>query len=322
MAITSRQELKDYCLRRLGYPVIEINVDDDQVEDRIQDAIDFWHEYHFDGVERLYLSEEITPSVVHLSSIFGQNFEQFENVIGSVSGSKGYVVKTYNNKLEISKESGAFVDGETITGDRSGFSATLHATNAYDQGTLARQYFTVPDNITGVIRVFPLGTAGSSATGSTNIFNVVYQFRLNDMYNLLSSDLTYYQQVKMQLQLLDDMFAGNRNIRFNRKTNKLFIDVNWYETFSPGDHVIFEVFAIIDPETYTEVYNDIFLRRYATALIKRQWGDNLKKFQGMKLPGGVEMNGQKIYDEAEAELLKLEDEMSTRYELPVDFMVG
>ena len=188
--------------------------------------------------------------------------------------------------------------------------------------TGSRQYFTVPDNITGVVRVFPLGTAGSSATGSTNIFNVVYQFRLNDMYNLLSSDLTYYQQVKMHLQLLDDMFAGNRNIRFNRKTNKLFIDVNWYETFSPGDHVIFEVFAIIDPETYTEVYNDIFLRRYATALIKRQWGDNLKKFQGMKLPGGVEMNGQKIYDEAEEELLKLEDEMSTRYELPVDFMVG
>jgi hypothetical protein len=126
----------------------------------------------------------------------------------------------------------------------------------------------------------------------------------------------------MHLQLLDDMFAGNRNIRFNRKMNRIFLDVNWEETFTPGDYVIFEVYRILDPEQFTEVYNDMFLKRYATSLIKRQWGENMKKFQGMTLPGGVQMNGQQIYDEAIEEIRTIEVEMQSRYELPVDFMVG
>lgn len=322
MPISTRQQLKDYCLRRLGHPVIEINVDDDQVEDRIQDAIDFWNEYHFDGVERMYIPEVMTASVLNLDSMLGTNFKVGEKVVGSTSNAKGTIYSIDADKLEIQKENKAFEDGEIITGENTGFSVTLASTDAYEQGSLARGYFEISDSITGIVRVFPLGAAGSSATGSTNIFNVIYQFRLNDMYNLLSSDITYFQQVKMHLQLLDDMFAGNRNIRFNRKTNKVYIDVNWFETFSVGDHVIFEVFAIVDPEVYGEVYNDMFLRRYATALIKRQWGTNLKKFTGMQLPGGVMMNGQVLFDEAEQELMKLEDEMQSRYELPVDFMVG
>ena len=323
MPITTRQDLKDYCLRRLGYPVIEINVDDDQVEDRIQDAIEFWQEYHFDGVEKVYLSEEITASELKLSSILANNFLQGESVTGSISGAVGEIHSILSaNTIAIKKETKAFVNSEVITGSESGFSATLHASTAYTQGSLSRGYFNVADNVTGIIRVFPLGSAGSSATGSTNIFNVVYQFRLNDMYNLLSSDITYFQQVKMHLQLLDDMFAGNRTIRFNRKQNRVYLDVNWNETFTIGDHVIFEATAIINPEVYSEVYNDMFLKRYATSLIKRQWGDNMKKFQGMKLPGGVEMNGQQIYDESMEEIRQIETEMQSRYELPVDFMVG
>jgi hypothetical protein len=151
---------------------------------------------------------------------------------------------------------------------------------------------------------------------------VVYQFRLNDMYNLLSSDVIYYNQVKMHLQLLDDMFAGHRTFRFNRKQDKVYLDVNMDDIFDDGDYVIFEVYRALDPEEWTEVYNDMFLRRYATALIKRQWGENMKKFSGMQLPGGVMMNGQQIYDEALTELNELEREMQSRYELPVDFMVG
>lgn len=322
MPISTRQQLKDYCLRRLGHPVIEINVDDDQVEDRIQDAIDFWNEYHFDGVERMYIPEVMTASVLNLDSNLGTGFKVGEKVTGATSGAEAFVHAVDTDKLEIKKENKGFEDGETITGEDSGISVALTSVDGYEQGSLARGYFEINDRITGIVRVFPLGSAGSSVSGSTNIFNVIYQFRLNDMYNLLSSDITYYQQVKMHLQLLDDMFAGNRNIRFNRKTNKVYIDVNWYDTFTVGDHVIFEVFAIVDPEIYAEVYNDMFLRRYATALIKRQWGSNLKKFSGMQLPGGVTMNGQVLFDEAEQELLKLEDEMQSRYELPVDFMVG
>ena len=323
MPITTRQELKDYCLRRLGYPVIEINVDDDQIEDRIQDAVEFWQEYHFDGVEKMYLSEEITASTLKLSSVLANNFTAGETLVGGTSGASGVIHNiTSINTIDIKNETKAFQNSETITGQTSGFSTGLHATLGYTQGSLARGYFTVADNITGVIRVFPVGSAGSSNTGSTNIFNVVYQFRLNDMYNLLSSDVTYYNQVKMHLQLLDDMFAGERTIRFNRKMNRIYLDVNWAETFTIGDHVIFEVSAIIDPEVYLEVYNDMFLKRYATALIKRQWGDNMKKFQGMKLPGGVEMNGQLIYNESMEEIRQIETEMQNRYELPFDFMVG
>ena len=140
--------------------------------------------------------------------------------------------------------------------------------------------------------------------------------------NLLSSDVIYYQQVKMHLQLLDDMFAGSRSFTFNRKQNRIHIDVNMDEVFEDGDYVIFEVYRALDPEQWTEIYNDMFLRRYATALIKRQWGENMKKFGGMQLPGGVVMNGQILYDEAVAEIQQIETEMQARYELPVDFMVG
>lgn len=323
-SITTRQELKDYCLRRLGYPVIEINVDDDQIEDRIQDAIDFFHEYHFDGVERFYFTPRITLSEIFLSSILGENFEVGETVTGATSGASGIITIKSPSILTIKGDdpNRPFVANEVITGSNTGFSTTLRSTNPYFIGTFAKKYIDVADPVTGVIRVFPLGSAGSSSAGTTNIFNVVYQFRLNDMYNLLSSDITYYNQVKMHLQLLDDMFAGNRTIRFNRKMNRLYIDVNWEETFTPGDYVAVEAYVMVDPETYTEVYNDMFLKRYATALIKRQWGTNLKKFQGMQLPGGVQMDGQRMFEEASEEIRQIETEMQSRYELPVDFMVG
>jgi len=322
MAITTRTELKDYCLRRLGYPVIEINVDDDQVEDRVQDAIDYWNEYHFDGVERVYLKAQVEASEVRLSTIFASQFTVNETITGATSGAtaKIYAVKS-SNTLKVRDVNGTFSNGETITGSESGFSTTLHATTAYTEKSWTSGDFTVSDAVTGIIRVLPFGDAGSSRA-NTNIFDVVYQFRLNDMYNLLSSDVIYYNQVKMHLQLLDDMFAGSRSFSFNRKKNSIHLDVNMDETFEDGDYIVFEVYRALDPETYTEIYNDMFLRRYVTALIKRQWGENMKKFGGMQLPGGVTMNGQVIFDEALAELNALETEMQSRYELPVDFMVG
>jgi hypothetical protein len=322
MAITTRQELKDYCLRRLGYPVIEINVDDDQVEDRVQDAIDYWNEYHFDGVERVYLKAQVEASELRLSTIFATQFTVNETVTGATSGATAtvYAVKS-SNILKVRDVNGTFSNSETITGSISGFSTTLHATTAYTEKSWTTGDFSVSDAVTGIIRVLPFGDAGSSRA-STNIFDVVYQFRLNDMYNLLSSDVIYYNQVKMHLQLLDDMFAGSRSFSFNRKKNSIHLDVNMDETFEDGDYVVFEVYRALNPETYTEIYNDMFLRRYVTALIKRQWGENMKKFGGMQLPGGVTLNGQVIFDEALSEINELEKEMQSRYELPVDFMVG
>jgi len=322
MAITTRQQLKDYCLRRLGFPVIEINVDDDQVEDRIQDAIDYWNEYHFDGTERVYLKAQVEATVLKLSTIFAAQFTLGETITGATSGATAevYAVKS-TNELKVRNVSKAFSNSETITGGTSGFSTTLHATLAYTEGSWTSGAFSVSEAVTGVVRVFPVGDSGSTRS-NTNIFDVVYQFRLNDMYNLLSSDVIYYNQVKMHLQLLDDLFAGSRTFRFNRKQDKIYLDVNMDDIFNESDYVIFEVYRALDPEEWTEVYNDMFLRRYATALIKRQWGENMKKFAGMQLPGGITMNGQVIFDEALTEISRLENEMSSRYELPVDYMVG
>jgi len=323
MTISTRQQLKDYCLRRLGYPVIEINVDDDQVEDRVQDAIDFWNEYHFDGVERVYLKAQVEASVLKFNNIGDASLYTIgETIVGETSGAHAevYAYKT-TTELKIKHVFGTFQNGETVTGSASGISKPINALSGYIEGSWTSGKFQVADAVTGVIRVFSVGTAGQSRT-STNIFDAVYQFRLNDMYNLLSSDVIYYQQVKMQLQLLDDMFAGDRDILFNRKQNFITIEVNMNTVFTDGDYVVFEVFRALDPEEYSRIYGDMFLRRYATALIKRQWGDNMKKFGGMQLPGGVTLNGQVVYDEAMQEIEKLEEEMQRRYELPVDFMVG
>jgi len=155
-----------------------------------------------------------------------------------------------------------------------------------------------------------------------NMFNLVYQFRLNDMYNLLAADLIYYAQVKTTLQMYDQIFPGQRSIRFNRKTDKLYVDVNWNDTFQVGDHIIVECYRILDPSEYTKVYNDMFLKMYTTALIKRQWGENMKKFGGIQLPGGVVLNGQQVYDEAVDEIKQIENEMQLKSELPVDFYTG
>jgi hypothetical protein len=320
MAITTRQELKDYCLRRLGYPVIEINVDDDQVEDRVQDAIDYWHEYHFDGVERVYMKAQVEASELKFTTAAAASFITGEKLVGETSGATAVVFAVKDTDvLKIRDVLKTFSEGETITGLGSGFSAVL---DEYTEKSWTSGAFEVSEAVTGLIRVFPVGNNSGSSRASTNIFDVVYQFRLNDMYNLLSSDVIYYNQVKMHLQLLDDMFSGSRSTRFNRKQNRVYIDVNMDQVFVDGDYVIFEVYRALDPEQWAEVYNDMFLRRYTTALIKRQWGENMKKFEGMTLPGGVKMNGQQIFDEALTEITDLEKEMQSRYELPVDFMVG
>ena len=321
MPISTRQELKDYCLRRLGYPVIEINVDDDQVEDRIQDAIEFWQEYHFDGVEKMYLKAQIMPSTIRITQSSAQSFIVGEIITGATSGAKTKVFKLVDNSnIEVTNTDGIFVNGEVLTGELSAISATL-ATNGFVQGNFDRQYLDVSEGITGVTKVFSIGPANPGQS-PRNIFDVVYQFRLTDMYDLLSTDLIYYAQVKQHLQMLEMLLPSERSIRFNRKMNRLYLDINWNEVLVPGNYVVVECFRILDPELWTEVYNDLFLKRYATALIKRQWGDNMKKFEGIQLPGGVTLNGQKVYDEAMQEISEIEREMQMRYELPVDFLVG
>lgn len=322
MAISSRQGLVDYCLRRLGFPVIEINVDDDQIEDRIDDALQYFQEYHFDGVERVYLQHQITGATLRFSGLSSPSFEVGETLVGATSGASCRVLSINGMTISASKISGTFIASETLTGENSGFSRALAATNFYTPGDIENGYVSIPDAVIGVIRVLPVNGPSSGMNNANNMFDVVYQFRMNDMYNLLSADMIYYTQMKQYLSMLDMLLVGDRSFAYNRKTDKLEIHCNWSDVFEPGDFIIVECYRIVDPSTYTQVYNDMFLKKYATALIKKQWGDNMKKFGGMQLPGGIVMNGQQVYDEAVQEINLIEEEMQLKAELPVDFMVG
>ena len=322
MTISSRQGLIDYCLRRLGFPVIEINVDEDQIEDRVDDALQYFQEYHFDGVERTYLKHQITGNTLKFSGLSSPSFELGEKIVGETSGASCSLLSLNGTTATTDTTKGVFQAGENVTGLTSGFTRSLATTNFYTPGDVDKQYIPIPDSVIGIIKMFNFNAPGDGMENPNNMFNLVYQFRLNDKYNLLAADLIYYAQVKTTLQMYDQIFPGQRSIRFNRKTDKLYIDVNWNDTFQVGDHIIVECYRILDPSEYTKVYNDMFLKMYTTALIKRQWGENMKKFGGIQLPGGVVLNGQQVYDEAVDEIKQIENEMQLKSELPVDFYTG
>jgi hypothetical protein len=322
MAISSRQGLIDYCLRRLGFPVIEINVDDDQVEDRIDDALQYFQEYHFDGVERLYLTHKVTTAELKFTGLSTPSFENNEMLVGNTSGATCILYTISGTTARITNVKGAFTAGETVTGSISGFSRAIASTSFYTPGDIQNGYLPLPDSVIGVIRVLPVNGPSSGMNNRNNMFDLIYQFRLNDMYNLLSADMVYYTQVQQHLSMLDMLLVGDRSFKYNRKMDKMYIDMNWEEVLNPDDFVVVECYRILDPTTYTQVYDDMFLKRYSTALIKRQWGENMKKFGGIQLPGGVILNGREIYEEAVEEITLIENEMQLKSELPVDFMVG
>ena len=246
MAITTRQGLIDYCLRALGEPVVEINVDDQQVEDRVDEAIEYFRQYHYDGIEKVYLKHLVTQDDVTQKSI------------------------------------------------------------------------PINDLIYGVTRVFPIA-AGTST--SKSIFDLQYQLRLNDLYDLTSTSVIYYSMVMSHLSLLDLTLNGHPLYRFNRLTNRLYIDENWVENIVPGSYILVECYRALDPATTPRVYNDSWLKHYVTALIKKQWATNLKKFNGLQLPGGVTIDGDRLYQEANEEIKSLKEDMMNK-SAPLEFMMG
>jgi hypothetical protein len=313
---SNRQQLIDYCLRSLGQPVLEINVDDDQLEDRVDEAFQFYREYHYDAIEMVYLSEKINPSVLTISGTNAASFNNGEKITGGSSGATAIIYSNRSSSsMNVKKVTGTFSVGETITGD---VTATTASVATITLGNYDNRYLTTTDSVVGVNRVLPF----SSRNRGIDLFDVRYQILLNDLYSLQSTDLIYYSQVKTQLQLIQDILVGIKPVRFNRHQNRLYIDMSWEDDVEIGDYIIVEGYKILDPDTYTDVYNDYFLKTYATALIKRQWGNNLKKFEGVQLPGGVTLNGQKIFDEATEELKELKLEIQNTYQLPIDFFTG
>jgi hypothetical protein len=243
---TTREELKKYCMRRLGHPVIEINIDEDQMQDRIDDALEYYRDYHFDGSERTFLKHQVTAD------------------------------------------------------------------------DITNEYVTVPSTINGIINVFPVGTG----LNANNLFNLRYQVTLNEIYDWSHSQFQNYFSSMERIALMEEIFVGKQPLRFSRHTDRLYLDMDWSARVTVGEYLIIECYRILDPDTYTSVWGDRWLRQYCTQLFKRQWGENLKKFEGMQLPGGLQFNGQTIWSEADEEIKRLEEEVVNSYSLPAMDMIG
>lgn len=319
MAVASRQGLIDYCLRELGEPVVEINVDDSQIEDRIDEALEFFNMYHYDGIEKVYLKHQIRASQLNLTTNNATVFKLGEVITGQTSGATCKVTHEYGrestgNLLLVKGVTGTFAAGETVT--NGSFTATLDTIPAVI-GEYDKRYIETSDLVYGITRVLPFSSAGSSK----NMFDLQYQLRLNDLYDLTSTSIIYFKTVMSHLALLDLELNGHQMFRFNRLQNRLYLDINWDADVALGDFVVVECYRILDPATYSKVWGEPWLKKYATALIKRQWGANGKKFQGMVLPGGVTIDFQGMYEEAIAEIKDLEDELTNK-SAPLEFFMG
>ena len=305
MAIpNTRATLKDYCLRALGKPVIDVNVDEDQVEDRIDEALQYFAQYHTDGVERMYLKYKITADdLVRLKKNISYNVDEKGTVAFNIELEDG-TLTTGDTSGDLSKEDG----GAILTED-----STLVRTT-YEEN---QNYLIVPDHVLSVINIFPL-----SDRANLNMFDVRYQLRLNDLYDFSSTSIVHYEMTMRHLDFLDHILVGEKPMRFNHLSNRLFIDLDWGTDIKAGEYLIMEVYRKLDPATYTDIYDDIYLKRYATALIKRQWGQNLSKFNGTAMLGGVTLNGPELFSTAIAEQQKLEEEIRLNYEEPAHMQQG
>jgi hypothetical protein len=277
---STRQGLVDYCLRRLGAPVLEINVDDDQIDDLVDDALQYFQERHFDGVERMYLKYKLSQEDINR---------------GKAKNTDGVGIVTTS----------------TTSTNISGYGTTT--SNFYENSN----FIQVPDSVIGIERIFKFDT--SSISGG--MFSIKYQLFLNDLYYFNSVELLQYAMVKTYLEDIDFLLTTDKQVRFNKRQDRLYLDIDWGAQ-TAGDFIVLDCYRILDPNTFTNVYNDSFLKRYLTALIKRQWGQNLIKFRGVKLPGGIELNGRELYEDAEREIDEIMKRMSMDYELPPYDFIG
>jgi hypothetical protein len=319
MAVATKEQLKQYCLRALGAPVVEINVDDDQLEDRLEEALEYWRVYHPDGVEKLYMKHIISASELKLTTNNANAFPVSAIVTGVTSGATAVVVTetsrvSSGNMLLVKNVKGTFVAGEAISA--GSVSATL-GTPAVTLGSYDKRYIEIPDLVYGITRVLPF----SQASSSKNLFDLQYQLRLNDLYDLTSTSIIYYKTVMSHLALLDLELNGHPQFRFNRRQSKLYLDMNWDSDVGLGDFIVVECYRALDPVENAKVWDDSWIKHYTTALFKKQWATNIKKFQGIQLMGGVTLDGNALYDEATGEIKELEDELQNK-SAPLEFFLG
>jgi len=274
---STRQGLIDYCLRKLGAPVLEINVADEQIDDLVDDAIQYFQERHYDGVYQTFLKYQITQDDINRGRAKGL--------------------------------SGVGIASTSITSVGTG--ATY---NYYENSN----YIEVPNHVIGVNKIFSFEGSNSISSG---MFSIKYQLFLNDIYYWGSTELLTYAMTKTYLEDIDFLLTTQKQIRFNKRQDRLYLDIDW-SAMTAGQYLVIDCHRLLDPNDYSQVWNDSFVKKYLTSLIKRQWGQNLIKFQGVKLPGGVEFNGRQLYDDAQREIDILMEEMSSTYELPPLDMIG
>ena len=276
----SRSDFKNYCLRQLGAPVLEINVADEQVDDIIDDALQYFYERHFDGVLRTYLKYQVTQDDIDRGKGPGQD------------GVLGITTTTAT----------ATIDGAQMQFD-------------WEENS---NYLQVPPAVIGVEKVFHFDGSQSMSSG---MFSIKYQLFLNDIYFFGSLEMLTYNMTRTYLSDLEFALTTQKQFRFNQRQDRLYLDVDWSE-LTAGDYIIIDCYRTIDANDYERVWNDSFLKRYTTALLKRQWGQNLLKFQGVKLPGGIELDGRAIYEDGMKDLEIIREMMSNTYELPPLDMIG
>lgn len=273
---TNRQNLKDYCLRKLGFPVIDINVDEDQVDDRIDDALQVFTEFHYDASHADYLAIKLTPQMIANGS----------NTNSQASGGTG---------------------------------------SANSVGNTTYGWVPLPDNVIGVNKIFPMTgdvVHGGGSSANFNIFDLNYQLRLNELYEFTSSSYQYYWIARTHMRMLELILTGQPPIRYNKHMGRLYIDMNWRSEAVQNSYILIECTRVLDPVEFPKIMQDKWLKEYSTQLVKRQWGENCKKYANYVLPGGMTINAQQIYDEAIAEIARLEEQIRDTYEMPVLPYIG
>jgi len=278
---STRQELVDYAKRQLGYPVLEINLADEQIEDLMDDAIQLFQDRHFDGIEKIYMKHKVT--------------QDFIDSIEARGGSKTIGITTSTAEAQLTGQVG-------IT------------TFTYEEN---QNFIQIPEQVISIVKVWKIDNRAIS----TNMFSVNYQLFLNEIYWFTAAEMINYAMTKTFLEDINFLLRPEKQIRYNRRQNRLYIDTD-YSSMQVDDYIIIECYRALNPNDYPNAYRDPFLKKYFTALMKKQWGQNLIKFQGVKLPGGVELNGRQIYDDALGEIEKIEERMANEYEIPALDMIG
>ena len=341
MAIpATKTALGDWCKRRLGYPVIDINVDPDQVDDRLDEALQYFYTFQYNGMQRVYFKHKITADDKNRAKVPDTETATDVNPITNtlaVAVAVDDTTVTLTNATDFPQTGTINIaaDGTNATETLTVTAKTGNVLTVSPAATIAhlinttvtsvdtmtwekdQGYLVMPDSVLSVLRVLPF-----SDRGNLNMFDVRYQLRLNDLYDFSSESVIHYQMTMWHLDFLDMLLIGEKPLQFNVNQRRLYINMDWGDDLDVGEYIIIECYRKLDPVNFTDIYNDLWLKKYATALIKRQWGANLSKFSGITMLGGVTMNGEQIWSQANEEVFKLEEESRTTWEEPLLFDIG